>query len=1072
MTRILDKIYIFKTKKRTIIILSLCFVLIVFSCLFPVGAAKATSIDEWVGFQIAKLMYSVIELLGRLLVAVINILTSVASYNHFIDATAVKKGWVIVRDVCNMLFIAILLLIASGTIFKWETYRYNRLLGRLILMAFLINFSKFICGFLIDIFQVLMLTFVNGFAETAAGNLTTGLGLYDMVKILGAGSAGALAGDLNVSAILGALMLAIIMLIIAIIVMAVMTVVFLYRIIMLWLLIILSPMAYFMRTYPGMGEGFSRQWWSMFGKYLISGPLLAFFLWLALIIMVPGAPGQSLAERENFIYTSTGEQQKVCSNNPEKSCSDTVPCAADEGECVDTMFQATPGMGAGTAQKFSATVTAIGQSDRILSFIISILLLMAALMFTQQLQVAGGRLAGEWSGKIGGALSRAGKMAAIGVAAGAPLAVAVAGRKRIAAGYNWMARKVYAGRVPGVGKYTAGMDIMRPWNVYRRVREARKVKAGKEESEGMMAAGSKMRERGGFRGAMFGLGTPDFAEQYMSGLFYNKGIKKLIKYRPKKLEGLNKEYEKKQREIEKLKMEENPDEYYHNYWKDKKKSAQDKIDTTQVEMDEPTRIESDIKRLQKGKKKAEGDGDIMKANDFDTQIKEKQERLEKIKKEPDRDRKLRQQMADARKELSNSDGYLQSFDKADYGGKDKMGRDLLQQQQKKYENEIATIAAGGQSEGQRKQTEVLLREIDKDIRKMTEDIKKKKEIDPKADTTADEAKLKEKEGEKTELEKYQATPEQQEENKKVLEGLKERTESFKSRAAAPYVAEHERKEKIEKAEAEAKQIKDEMDSISKEAPQDYYARSTARSAVNEEARKIDTTNEFELIDLFNNAMDKKDKFLAMAIAKRSTEVSHLNELINAAGFTAGQEGLNQLINQKFVKDLGINKQMAYSFQNDLGNIAQRVNHWNYAQSVGVKNGMFYQRPQEEQSERSFIEMSKGDPENMIRQGNRLMYGGEKSDGSFELGGQGLMMIRKFYEQMTKLIFNNRFNKNAAMKLVTDDAMIKMERLMDRDPTIEKPKFRKFMSDLKEYAAGSIDEVKKELAIVNDVVKGV
>jgi len=396
-----------------IISLSLCLVLIAVGLMLPGGLAHASSVDEFFGQILGNILYGICWLFGKLLVGIINILISVASYNKFIDATAVVKGWVIVRDVCNMLFIAILLLIAFGTIFKWETYRYNRLLGRLILMAVLINFSKFICGFMIDIFQVLMMTFVNGFAETAAGNITTGLGLKDMLSF-GWTQTGA---DINFTAIMGALILALIMLIIANIVMIIMTVVFLLRIIMLWLLVILSPMAFFMRTYPGMGENFSRQWWSMFGKYLITGPLLAFFLWLALIIMMPGST--SIAEQQGFMYSSTGEQQRVCSLNPSQTCTDLngTECGAN-GPCVDTLTPPTSGIGAGTGAKFSATISAIGQSDKLLSFIISIMLLIAALMFTQQLGVAGGSLAGQWSGRISGALAGAGRMAALGVATG------------------------------------------------------------------------------------------------------------------------------------------------------------------------------------------------------------------------------------------------------------------------------------------------------------------------------------------------------------------------------------------------------------------------------------------------------------------------------------------------------------------------------------------------------------------------------------------------------------------------------------------------------------------------------
>jgi hypothetical protein len=165
----------FKDKKAKYLslIASFVFMAVIFGLVFPEKAALAqtagNSVANFFANQISKLLYEVVSLLGRLLVEVIQILVVIAQYNDFIKATAVVKGWVIVRDICNMFFIAVLLVIAFGTILHWETYRYNKLLGRLILMAFLINFSKFICGFFIDIFQVMMMTFVNAFAGVAAG---------------------------------------------------------------------------------------------------------------------------------------------------------------------------------------------------------------------------------------------------------------------------------------------------------------------------------------------------------------------------------------------------------------------------------------------------------------------------------------------------------------------------------------------------------------------------------------------------------------------------------------------------------------------------------------------------------------------------------------------------------------------------------------------------------------------------------------------------------------------------------------------------------------------------------------
>jgi len=46
-----------------------------------------------------------------------------------------------------------------------------------LLFALLVNFSRTIAGIFIDISQLIMLTFVNGFAQAAGGNFVEALGI-------------------------------------------------------------------------------------------------------------------------------------------------------------------------------------------------------------------------------------------------------------------------------------------------------------------------------------------------------------------------------------------------------------------------------------------------------------------------------------------------------------------------------------------------------------------------------------------------------------------------------------------------------------------------------------------------------------------------------------------------------------------------------------------------------------------------------------------------------------------------------------------------------------------------------
>ncbi|MFH1228304.1 MAG: hypothetical protein V1701_10445, partial [Planctomycetota bacterium] len=406
--------------KYTLLFTAVVFILVSFGLFWPqaqVNAQTGGAITNFFANIIGNFLFWIVQLLASLLVGVIQIMVAIAQYNNFINATAVVKGWVIVRDVCNMFFIAVLLVIAFGTIFKWETYRYNKLLGRLILMAFLINFSKFICGFFIDIFQVLMLTFVNSFADVAAGNFVQSLQLQEMLQMRSA-----MGSQVAFTGIVGAMLLAILLLTIAIVTIGAMLVIFLMRILMLWLLVVLSPLAFLLKAWPGAGERYSSEWWSNFGKYLTSGPVLAFFVWLSLSIMTSSAG--NLGESEGFkVNLDTTEQTALYTTD-----STGLGGAAEE-------------VGAAAGARFGSTITKISETENLLSFIIAISLLIGSLMMSQKMGVMGGQVTGAALGKITGGLKKMAILGAAAVGGGAIAAGVVANRKKIATAGQFLGRK-------------------------------------------------------------------------------------------------------------------------------------------------------------------------------------------------------------------------------------------------------------------------------------------------------------------------------------------------------------------------------------------------------------------------------------------------------------------------------------------------------------------------------------------------------------------------------------------------------------------------------------------------------
>lgn len=310
------------------------------------------------------IIWAITKLVSVLTYVFISILIVVARYNTFLNAPVVVSGWPIVRDLMNMMFIIALIIIAAGTVLRLQNYRYNRLLGKLIIMAFLVNFSKFIAVFLLQFAQVVMLTFVNAFREAAFGNFSSMFGLDSVFAFSVKGTfSTSIVNNLGGFSIFISMLAGLVMMIVAFVVTLSMTVMLFVRIIALWLLIIMSPIAFALRILPNT-EKYASQWWSEFTKYAVLGPVLAFFLWLALAV-VAATP------------TCT---QAGCNN----------PLGSDPAVRADL----------GTVDNDSANlrgdlVTKLLGVDKMVTFVVSIIFLMMGLQYAQKSGAAGAAFAGK-----------------------------------------------------------------------------------------------------------------------------------------------------------------------------------------------------------------------------------------------------------------------------------------------------------------------------------------------------------------------------------------------------------------------------------------------------------------------------------------------------------------------------------------------------------------------------------------------------------------------------------------------------------------------------------------------------
>lgn len=342
---------------------------------------------------VSGLLYLIVKLLLMLNNALADMMIQAAQYNNFVQAQPVLIGWPLVRDVCNMFFILVLLVVAFSTIIGYEKFHYKKVVPKLLLMSVLINFSKTLVGLLIDFSQVLTLTFVNGFRAAALGNFMAAFGLTDMLTVM-QGAYGAT--DHDPSEVIIALVFAVGMLSVVATIMLIMCIYFIVRIVMLWVLLIFSPAAFFATALPDTLKAslstFTGEWWKKLSTMLTGGPIIAFFLWLTFAMVQNGGDNFAVTEK---IYT--------------------------------------PGSAADQAQ-LGVTVTGVGRPEKMQTFLVAAIMLMIGLSTAVRVSTETAGQLGQVANKIKSTGGPAGWAAMLGYKAGKGTAKAVDRRWGISSG--------------------------------------------------------------------------------------------------------------------------------------------------------------------------------------------------------------------------------------------------------------------------------------------------------------------------------------------------------------------------------------------------------------------------------------------------------------------------------------------------------------------------------------------------------------------------------------------------------------------------------------------------------------
>lgn len=279
------------------------------SVAFAATAPEATYSGAFVAFVgniIASIVNYIGDAVGSLTLVIIEVVVvNVLNYNNFSSSNIVTLGWTLTRDMVNMGVVIILLILAVKTMLGNLGASWQQHLPKFFLGIVAVNFSRTICGLAIDASQIVMMTFVNALMSIAAGNFAQLMVMpqassYSVDTFQAASEvAGGTTQLISLASNIANAYVKLLVQVSVMVVILLLAIAFIWRIIILWILLIMSPLAFFSWGAMDIVKFFGNvwgEWLSQFVAALVLGPMLSFFLYLALAASSNG----NLAKTEAF----------------------------------------------------------------------------------------------------------------------------------------------------------------------------------------------------------------------------------------------------------------------------------------------------------------------------------------------------------------------------------------------------------------------------------------------------------------------------------------------------------------------------------------------------------------------------------------------------------------------------------------------------------------------------------------------------------------------------------------------------------------------------------------------------
>lgn len=241
---------------------------------------------------------------GGIINGIVQVLDHLLIIGNLQKNAAIIEGWKNVRDASNILLVLGLIIIALANVtrFQIDYYTAKALIPRLVLAAIFINFSLLMTQVIMDLGNVLTAYFLRD--PLNPGQMIKFTGILPASMTSGGGGV----GTLGLTGIIGygIFLFWQVLLVSALVALIALLTILVFRIVLIWLLAIFSPLVFLFSVLP-FTRGLTSTWWTYLTKYVFMGTVVALILSVAAKISgvqtgatpikitdSPGAPDQFL----------------------------------------------------------------------------------------------------------------------------------------------------------------------------------------------------------------------------------------------------------------------------------------------------------------------------------------------------------------------------------------------------------------------------------------------------------------------------------------------------------------------------------------------------------------------------------------------------------------------------------------------------------------------------------------------------------------------------------------------------------------------------------------------------------